>query len=61
MSELKSLQPLPCLGVQGFKERTNKGTFNFKRTMNEQSISVDHESKIKSLHPDLVFKERDRT
>ena len=29
--------------------------------MNEQPISVDHESEIKSLYPDFIFKERDRT
>ena len=28
--------------------------------MNEWPISVDYESEIKSLHPDFVFKERDR-
>ena len=30
-----------------------------KRTMNEQPISVDHKSEIKSIYPDFVFKERD--
>ena len=40
---------------------TSKGIIKLKRTMNEQSISVDNESEIKSLYPDIVFKERDRT
>ena len=40
---------------------TSKGIIKLKRTMNEQPISVDHESEIKSLYPDFIFKERDRT
>ena len=28
--------------------------------VNEQLISVEHESEIKSLYPNFVFKERDR-
>ena len=40
---------------------TSKGIIKLKRTMNEQAISVDNESEIKSLYPDIVFKERDRT
>ena len=27
--------------------------------MNEQPISVDHKSEIKSIYPDFVFKERE--
>ena len=38
---------------------SNKGIFKF-RTMNERPMSVDHESEIKALYPDFIFKERDR-
>ena len=40
---------------------SNKGIIKFKRTMNEQPISVDHESEIKAFHPDFISKERYRT
>ena len=40
---------------------SNKGTIKFRRTVNERPISVDHESEIKVLYPDFIFKERDRT
>ena len=40
---------------------SNKGIIEFRRTMNERPISVDHESEIKTLYPDFIFKERDRT
>ena len=40
---------------------TSKGIIKLKRTINELPISVDHESEIKSLYPDFVFKEIDRT
>ena len=40
---------------------TSKGIIKLKRTMKERPISADHESEIKSLDPDFVFKERDRT
>ena len=29
--------------------------------MNERLISVDHESEVKTVYPDFIFKERDRT
>ena len=40
---------------------TSKRTIKLKRTINERSISIDHESEIKSLYPDFVFKERNRS
>ena len=40
---------------------SSKRITKFRRTMNERPISVDHESEIKALYPDFIFKERDRT
>ena len=39
---------------------TSKEIVKLKRMVNEQLISVEHESEIKSLNPNFVFKERDR-
>ena len=40
---------------------TSKGIIKLKRTVNEWPILIDHESEIKSLYPDFVFKKRDRS
>ena len=40
---------------------SNKGIIKFRRTMDEQPISFYHESEIKALCPDFIFKEKDRT
>ena len=74
MWERYSLQPVPCLNVQYlawmcrdlkrakkmYNCSTSKEIVKLKRMVNEQPISVEHESEIKSLYPNFVFKERDR-
>ena len=40
---------------------SSKGVVKIRRTMNERAISISHESDIKALYPDLVFKEKNRS
>ena len=38
-----------------------KELLNLEKTTNELPISIDHESEIKALYLDFIFKERDKT
>ena len=62
-------QSLAYVGREGVKKRakkihnswSNKRIIKFRRTMNKRPIPVNHQSEMKALYPDFIFKERDRT